>query len=209
MNDAAIDSSRQNDLLQCHYCGMVQHRLPAASGEVLQCCNCHSVLERHHADSVSRALAFSLAALMLYVPANLFPVIRLEVWGHVQQNTVWSGIVALARSQMFGIAIIVLLASIVVPFIKIIGMITLCITARSRRLRRPRTILYKIIDKTGHWSMLDIFLVAILVALLKLGDLAYAVPGPGLAYFTAMVICTMFASANFDPKVIWEENNER
>ena len=196
----------QADLLQCHYCGMVQRGTHAKKGEVIECCHCGSVIDRYYGDAASKALAFSIAALLLYIPANLLPIMRLEVWGHVQENTVWSGIVSLAHSKMMPIAIIVFLSSIAVPLIKIAGMVTLCLTAKSGRFQHQRTLLYKIIDKTGHWSMLDIFLVAILVALLKLGDLAYCVPGPGLAYFAAMVVCTMFASASFDPRIIWDEN---
>ena len=196
----------QSDLLQCHYCGMVQHGTHAQRGEVIECCHCGSTIDRYYGDAVNRTLAFSLAALFLYVPANLLPILRLEVWGHVQENTVWSGVVSLAQSKMVAIAILVFLASIAVPLIKIFGMLTLCLTSRSKRWQHQRTVLYKIIDKTGHWSMLDIFLVAVLVGLLKLGDLAYCVPGPGLFYFAAMVVCTMLASANFDPRIIWDEN---
>jgi len=105
---------------------------------------------------------------------------------------------------MWFIAVIVFLASILIPLLKLLGLFFLVATARSTRWRRERTRIYQVIDVIGPWAMLDVFLLAILVALVKLGELATVLPGPGLIAFTAVVVLTILASATFDPRLIWE-----
>jgi paraquat-inducible protein A len=119
---------------------------------------------------------------------------------------VWDGVVSLAQTGQYFVALIVFLASIAIPVLKLAGLLYLVISARfklGRRLR-DRVRLYRFIDAVGPWAMLDVFLLAVLVALVKLGEIATILPGPGLVAFTAVVVLTMFASASFDPRAIWE-----
>jgi paraquat-inducible protein A len=128
------------------------------------------------------------------------------MYGAYSENTVWEGIVALMQNDEWLVAFVVFMASMVIPLVKLAGLFSLVVTARmgwAKRLR-GRTQLYKFIDVVGPWAMLDVFLLAVLVALVKLNTLAKVIPGPGLLAFTLMVVLTMFASAAFDPKLIWE-----
>jgi paraquat-inducible protein A len=140
------------------------------------------------------------------VPANIYPILRMHFYGAYSESTVWDGVVSLAETGQYFIALIVFLASIAIPVLKLAGLLYLVISARftfGRRLR-DRVRLYRFIDAVGPWAMLDVFLLAVLVALVKLGEIATILPGPGLVAFTAVVVLTMFASASFDPRAIWE-----
>jgi paraquat-inducible protein A len=121
------------------------------------------------------------------------------------ESTVWDGVVLLAQSRQWFVAIVVFLASIVIPLLKLAGLFFLTVTSRleTRRWLRTRTRLYRFIDVIGPWAMLDVFLLAILVALVKLGQFATVLPGPGLIAFTCVVVLTILASASFDPHLIW------
>jgi len=153
---------------------------------------------------LSRTAALSLTALILYVPANLYPVMRMEFMGAASENTIWTGVVSLAGDGMWEIALLVFCASILVPLMKLLGLFYLVLTAGSVKRKKDRTLVYKIIEAVGRWSMLDVFLLSILVALVKLGSLATVLPGPGIIAFAAVVVLTILASQGFDPRVIWE-----
>jgi paraquat-inducible protein A len=194
-------------VVSCATCGLVQtvDRLPA--GAAAECTRCGSFI----AAGVSRArlevvAALSLAALVLYVPANTYPILRMYLHGSYSESTVWDGVVTLVTYNEWAVAAIVFLASMVIPLVKLAGLLSLAITAWigwGRRLR-ARTHLYRFIDAIGPWAMLDVFLLAVLVALVKLSSWARIIPGPGLVAFSAVVVLTMLASAAFDPKLIWE-----
>ena len=193
--------------VSCDTCGLLQQVEPLAPGMVAECIRCGSfVAARRSTHSLHVTAALSLAALILYVPANIYPMLKMYMYGAYSENTVWEGIVVLARNDEWLVAIVVFMASMVIPLVKLAGLFSLVITAHmgwARRLRE-RTKLYKLIDAIGPWAMLDVFLLAILVALVKLNALAKVIPGPGLVAFTLVVVLTMFASAAFDPKLIWE-----
>jgi paraquat-inducible protein A len=194
-------------VVACETCGLVQRIEPLPAGAAAECFRCGSFLGTPRSvASLHLTAALSLAALVLYVPANIYPILIMDFYGAHSESTVWDGVVSLTHSGQWGVAVIVFLASIVVPLVKLAGLFALVATTytgRGRRLR-SRTALYKFIDTVGPWAMLDVFLLAILVALVKLGQLATVVPGPGLIAFSAVVVLTMFASASFDPKLIWE-----
>ena len=181
---------------------------PLARGTAAECVRCSSFLAA--AGSTRRlevVAALSLAALVLFVPANVFPILKMYLYGAYSENTVWDGVVSLMRHDQWLVAAIVFLASMVIPLVKLAGLFSLVVTARmgwGRRLR-GRTQLYKLIDAVGPWAMLDVFLLAVLVALVQLNTIAQVLPGPGLVAFTAMVVLTMLASAAFDPRLIWEK----
>ncbi len=194
-------------VIACDTCGLVQRleRLPA--GAVAECFRCGSFLSaRRTAASLHLTAALSLAALVLYVPANVYPILRMTLYGAYSDNTIWDGVVSLAHHDQWGVAAVVFMASIVIPLLKLTALFFLVVTSywRVGRRLRSRTALYKFIDRIGPWAMLDVFLLAILVALVKLGQLATIIPGPGLIAFTAVVVLTLLASASFDPKLIWE-----
>ena len=194
-------------IVSCETCGLVQKVEGLLPGTAAECIRCASFITAPSSTlRLEVVAALSLAALVLYVPANIFPIMKMYMYGVYSESTVWDGVVLLIDGDEWGVAIIVFLASMVIPLIKLAGLFSLVVTARmgwGRRLR-SRTSLYKFIDVVGPWAMLDVFLLAVLVALVKLNTLAKVLPGPGLAAFTAMVVLTMLASAAFDPKQIWE-----
>lgn len=199
-------------MVSCDTCGLVQAVEPLAPGMVAECTRCGSFLAaRRSTGSLHVTAALSLAALVLYVPANVYPIMKMYLHGAYSESTVWDGIKILMDHQEWAVAIIVFLASMVIPLVKLAGLFSLVVTSRmglGRRLR-GRTHLYKFIDAIGPWAMLDVFLLAVLVALVKLRTLATILPGPGLTAFCAVVVLTILASATFDPRLIWTTSRKR
>ena len=173
------------------------------------CPRCGSRIAQRKTNSLHRTAALSLAALVLYVPANIYPILRMDYYGAYSESTVWDGCVRLFQDRMWFVAIIVFLASIVVPLFKLLGLFLLVTTAKSMRWQSERTSLYRFIDVIGPWAMLDVFLLAVLVAIVKLEQLATVLPGPGLIAFTCVVVLTILASMSFDPRLIWDKPEQR
>ncbi len=195
----------QDTVLACETCGLPQRVEPLPRGTVAECVRCGYPVTSHGA-GVEVTAALALAALVLYIPANIYPILRMEIYGAYSESTVWDGVVSLWQYNEYFVAIVVFLASIVIPLLKLLGLFFLVISVkwgRGRRLR-GRTRVYKFIDAIGPWAMLDVFLLAVLVALVKLGSLGRVIPGPGLLAFCLVVILTILASQAFDTKLIWE-----
>ena len=191
----------------CPVCSLVQ-RVPDSGARILAVCSrCGALLRRRKKNSLERTLAFTLAALILYVPANLYPILRMEWYGAYSENTVWEGCQKLFEDGQWLVAGIVFLASIMIPLLKLLGLFFLVASRRLhlRRWQREQTWVYRFIDVIGPWAMLDVFLLSVLVALVKLGQLATVLPGPGLLAFTAVVVLTILATSSFDPRLIWDD----
>lgn len=156
--------------------------------------------------SARKTLAYSLTALIFYFPANIFPFMTIELYGAKNSSTIWGGIISLIDSGSWPIALVVFLASMLVPFLKLVVLFYLSLTNHHSH-RAAKLWLYKIIESIGRWSMLDIFLLAVLVAIMKLGPWTRVVPERGSLLFLFVVIFTMLASANFDPQLLTEEEN--
>jgi paraquat-inducible protein A len=194
-------------LFSCNTCGLLQQVDPLPPRRVAECARCGSRLAEGRHGSLELTAALAVAALVLYVPANLYPIMRMHFHGAYTESTVWDGVVKLADMGQWFVAIVVFLASIVVPVMKLSGLLYLVTTIRfglGRRLR-DRTRIYRFIDVIGPWAMLDVFLLAALVGLVQLGQLATVLPGPGLIAFSAVVVLTMLATASFDTRAIWRE----
>lgn len=193
--------------MACMTCGLVQRVGEVRPGMTANCARCRSALVRRGTGSLAITAAFAVAALILYVPANIYPILRMNWYGLYSESTVWDGVVSLFQHDQWFVALIVFLASMVIPLCKLFGLFLLVTTAKlkSTRLRRERTWIYRFIEVIGPWAMLDVFLLAVLVALVKLEQFATILPGPGLVAFAAVVVLTILASASFDPKLIWVE----
>jgi paraquat-inducible protein A len=163
-------------------------------------------LHRRKPASLTRTWALLTAAAVLYVPANVLPVMTVTYFGHGEPDTIMSGVVALLGAGMYPVAILVLFASVLVPMLKLLGLVWLLVSLELGRLGAPRarTTAYRLIEGIGRWSMVDIFMISILVALVDLGRLATIEAGAGALCFAAVVILTMLASASFDPRLIWD-----
>ena len=189
---------------QCHRCGLVS-RLAATDGGQ-RCPRCHAKLHRRKPGSISRTSALVLAGIVLYVPANLYPIMTVIFFGRGEPDTILSGVVRLFEAGMWPLALLVFFASITVPVLKLAGLSFLLLSVQRRWRWRPRqrTLLYRVIDAVGRWSLIDIFMISILVALVKLGAIATVEPGVGATAFAAVVVITMFAATAFDPRLIWD-----
>ena len=195
-----------SSIIGCHACGLVQRLEPLPPGAVAECPQCGSLVAKAKSDSLARTAAFSLAALLLYVPANIYPILRMDFHGIFTESTVWDGCVKLFQDGQWFIAVIVFCASLLVPLLKLLGLFFLVITTKlnSQNFRWARTRVFKLIEVIGPWAMLDVFLLAVLVALVKLGRISTVTPGPGLLPFASVVVLTILASASFEPKQIWQ-----
>jgi paraquat-inducible protein A len=151
-----------------------------------------------------------ITAIIFYVPANLLPMTITSALGHVQADTIMSGVIYFIQSGSWEIALVIFTASIFVPFMKFLILIYLLLSVQFKSIRRPkdRTVLYRITEAVGRWSMVDVYVVTILVALVKLGVLADVEAGPAAIYFASVVVTTMFAAESFDPRLIWDAMEE-
>ena len=190
----------------CQTCGLTQRIEPLAERSIAECPRCGSIVLERKAASVAPTAALALAALILYVPANIYPILSMERYGLYSQSTVWDGVVSLTKYGYWFVGLVVFLASMVVPLLKLLGLFFLVVTAqlKTQRWRRERTAIYRFIEVIGPWAMLDVFLLAVLVALVRLGQLATVLPGRGLLAFCCVVVFTILASALFDPRLIWQ-----
>ena len=192
------------NLIACEICGLVQQLPGRPPGEVAKCIRCSTVLHRYGTNSRIRTAAFSLAALFLYVPANIYPMLTMEYLGRRTENTVWGGVRGLYQQGMWGVAALIFAASILIPFLKLMGLFFL-VVYRGHRWQSFRTWVYRIIVRLGPWAMLDVFLLAVIVALIRFGRFATVIPGPGVVAFSAVVCLTLLASGSFDPRLVWKE----
>lgn len=204
--------TQEESIVACPVCALAQRVEPTGAGSGFECGRCGTSLSREaERDSLHLTAALTLAALVLYVPANLYPILKMYLRGAYSESTVWDGVVSLAQYDQWFVAAVVFLASIAIPLFKMATLLYLVLSAqlRSSALPRLRTRLWRLVDAIGPWAMLDVFLLAVLVALVKLRTLATILPGPGLIAFCAVVVLTIIASATFDPRLIWTNPKDR
>ncbi|BCZ81127.1 paraquat-inducible protein A [Paraburkholderia terrae] len=187
----------------CHHCGLLS---VAARLHDPHCPRCGAHLHFRTPDSISRTWAFVAAAAFLYVPANVLPVMNTSSLFGAEKDTILSGVVYLWTSGSWPLAIVVFIASIAVPMLKIIALVFLLVTAqcRSRWVPRRRAGIYRLVELVGRWSMLDIYVITMLVALVQFNALATIEAGPAAIAFGAVVVLTMFAAMSFDPRLTWD-----
>jgi paraquat-inducible protein A len=191
----------------CHTCGLLQK--PASHHA--ECVRCGSALHARKPQSIHRAWALLIAALILYIPANVLPIMETRSILGEQSDTIMSGVVYLATHGSWPVALVIFFASILVPLAKMFALTLLLVTTqrRSRWRLSERTQLYRVVEFVGRWSMVDVYVVAILVALVQLGPLASISPAPGAIAFGAVVVLTMFAAESFDPRLMWDALDDR
>jgi len=198
-------TAKNSGILACETC----HKLivcDTVSEKGATCPRCKRAIHVRKKNSLNRTWALLVAALVLYIPANLFPIMTLISFGRESRETILSGIYQLFLSDQWVIAIVVLLASVFVPIFKIAALAFLVISVQMGLTWRPvfRARLYRFVEWIGRWSMIDIFMISVLIALVKLKALATIEAGPGALAFAAVVILTMYASKTFDPRLMWD-----
>jgi paraquat-inducible protein A len=187
-------------LAGCHTCGKV------AAVQLGNCPRCGSHLHLRKPHSIQRTVALMFAAAALYIPANLLPIMTVVELGEVTENTIIGGMITFWKSGAYPIAIVIFTASILIPLLKIVALTWLCLAATGKLHPSPGMLgkIYWFTELLGRWSMVDIFVVGILVALVQLGNYMTITVGPGALAFAAVVMLTMFAAMSFDPRLLWD-----
>ncbi|WP_038909776.1 paraquat-inducible protein A [Dickeya dadantii] len=201
-----VPSARQMNVCDCPVCGLV-FDAPAADDRNARCPRCHTRFDAHSPGSTALSWALLLAALIFYIPANTLPVMHTSQLASGGESTIMSGVVDFWQHGSYGIALIIFVASVVIPCMKFLSLILLLVTARRKSAwaRRERTRLYRITEWIGRWSMLDVIVVAVVCSLVRFHSLGEAEPRPGILFFGLVVILTMLSAMSFDPRSIWEE----
>ncbi|MDE2179216.1 MAG: paraquat-inducible protein A, partial [Xanthomonadaceae bacterium] len=189
----------------CMMCGWVNQ---ASEGGI--CRRCDAPLHSRKRASVSRTWAFIIAAACLYIPANIYPFMDITRLARTQSYTIMGGIVELIKADLWPLALLVFFASITIPLLKLIGLayMLICTQSRQKSFLQSRTTAYRILDFIGRWSMIDVFMVSILVALVHFGELANIYANTGAICFAAVVVLTILAVDAFDPRLMWDNCEE-
>ena len=197
-------TARNTGLISCHSCHLLCERGKRSEDKV--CPRCGAGLHDRKPNSIARTWALVMAAFIFYIPANVLPITIVISLGKAQSDTIMSGVIYFVQTGMWPIALVIFLASVFVPLMKLLILIFLLISVqrKSSWRQQDRTKLYRITEIIGRWSMVDIFVVTILVALVHLGGLATIHAGPGAIFFGAVVVITIFAAMSFDPRLIWD-----
>ena len=197
-------AAQTGGLCSCHVCGLLSRA--GGHGHEVLCPRCAAPLHFRKPNSLSRSWAFLISAYILYIPANVLPIMKTSSFLGAQDDTIMSGVIYLWHSGSWDLALVVFIASILVPLMKLLAMTVLLVTVQRRSVWQPlqRTKLYRIVELVGRWSMLDIYVVAMLAALVQIGSLANIKAGPAALAFGAVVVLTMFAAMEFDPRLIWD-----
>lgn len=199
------DSAAAQGLASCHVC----YKL---SPEALhRCPRCSAALHLRIPDSLQRTVALLITASILYVPANVLPIMTTAQLGRSEESTILGGVVLLMELGSYPVAAVIFIASVLVPIGKLLTLSWLCwsVARRHSTSHHQRAVLYRVTEFIGRWSMTDIFVVMILVALIHLGGLLRITSGAAAVAFGGLVIVTMLAAESFDPRLIWDQLGDR
>ena len=202
-------TAAQAGLISCETCGLLSR--PTSAAEPGYCPRCGTELEWRRHQSIQYTWALVLAAAICYIPANVLPVLRTTALGSSESDTIMGGVVFLFTSGSWPLALIVLIASVMVPLGKLVALTYLLVTVQRGSItsNHERTRLYRMVEFIGRWSMLDVFVDTFTVALVQLQPLMSVAPGPGVLFFAAVVVLTMIAAESFDPRLIWDTGASR
>lgn len=205
-SNIVMKTAKQMDMVACHYCGKVW-KLPQPEQH---CLHCDGVLHKRNPNSLQHSWAYLIAACVMYIPANLMPIMITNTFFESERSTILEGVVLFWLTDEKLIAVIIFIASFMVPLLKIFSMFLLLITVQRGSVwaLKPRTRLYQLLEFIGRWSMLDVFVVALMVGLVQIPGFASIEPGFGVVAFSAFVVLTMLSSINFDPRLMWDARNK-
>ncbi|HDZ48326.1 hypothetical protein LCGC14_0210880 [marine sediment metagenome] len=193
----------EQNLTGCPTCGLINRLSDQGRG---YCSRCHEKLHQRLPHSLQRTWALLGASAIMYIPANVYPIMTTTSLGHSSPSTIIGGVVQLIQMGSWPIAAVIFIASVIVPVGKLVALTWLCIVVRRSNVlnANSRTRLYRLTEFIGRWSMVDVFVVAILVALIRAGSLMSITPGPAALAFGCVVVLTMLAAMTFDPRLIWD-----
>jgi len=190
-------------LIACHECDLLQ-RIPAQpGGGVARCGRCNALLHRSIPNSIERSLALSLAGLVLFIVANLFPFLEFRMQGLETRTTLVTGVVDLYNQGMWEISLLVLLTTIVVPLLQLLILIYVLLPLYLNRVPWKLGTVFRFFRGLQPWGMMEVFMIGILVAVVKLLKMAQIVPGPALWSFGLLILVLAASSASLDPRLVW------
>jgi paraquat-inducible protein A len=203
MNESS-STARLLGLISCHDCHLLVEKSPSHAKD--HCPRCGAHLHGRKPRSLARTWALICAAILLYIPANALPMTITSSLGIKVADTILSGVIYFLQSGSWEIAAVIFVASIFVPIAKLMILILLLLSVQFKSTWRlkDRTTLYRLTELVGRWSMVDIYVVTILVALVRLGAIATIEAGPAAIFFASVVVTTMFAAESFDPRLMWD-----
>jgi paraquat-inducible protein A len=203
---ASSPTAQQTQQISCIDCGLLLP-MTSANQQANICQRCGSTLHSRHENSLNRTWALLITAMILYIPANLMPITLTTALGKTEGDTIMQGVIYFLFSGDWPVALVIFTASILVPMLKMAALTYLLISIQRQSNFRPRdrTKIFRIVEFVGRWSMIDVFVVTIMVALVQLGAVATMQAGSGAIFFCAVVIITMLAAESFDPRLIWDE----
>lgn len=198
-------------LILCKDCGKLLPQVDDENNRVCICSRCGATLHQRKPASIARTWALLLTAIIFFVPANTLPIMRVEFLGIPSNSTILDGIKLFFEDGSYFVALIILTASILIPIFKIIGLLIVLLTIRLRRpnFLRQKTVMFRIIEFIGRWSMLDIFVIAILGVFVNFGFLTSIETAPAATYFCLVVVSTMIAAMTFDSRIMWDLENKK
>jgi paraquat-inducible protein A len=208
MTGSALTAA-QAGLVSCETCSLLSRPVDATEPGYCPRCGAELTWRRHR--SIQYTWALVIAAAICYIPANVLPVLTTTALGSVDSDTIMGGVVLLYNTGSWSLALVVLVASVMVPLGKLIALSYLLITVQCGSIssNRERTRLYRLVEWIGRWSMLDVFVDTFTVALVQLQPLMSVQPGPGVLFFAGVVVLTMIAAESFDPRLIWDAGSRR
>jgi paraquat-inducible protein A len=193
-----------DDLVACHECDLLMRKPKLGHGEKALCPRCGYELYAHRHNVVQRSLALVIAALLLYVPANFLPIMQLNLLGQSSNDTVWSGVVALFDTGMQSVSVIVFLCSMGIPLLKLLCQLAVLLSIRFDIGRSYGLLLYRIYHHLRDWGMLEVYLMGVLVAFVKLADMAAISVGLGLVCFISLLLVQVGLEVVMSPHQIWQ-----
>jgi paraquat-inducible protein A len=197
------NTAASRHLASCHLC------LKLADASLHECPRCGEALHLRKSGSLQRTLALLVTASILYIPANVLPIMITDQFNNATDSTILGGVVLLIDMGSVPIAAIIFIASVMVPLGKLIALFYVCWSVGAGKLNNPRkrTVMYRAAELIGKWSMVDVFVVSILVALVHLTGLLVILPGAAAVAFAGVVIVTIIAAETFDPRLIWDQQD--
>ncbi|MBH3462003.1 paraquat-inducible protein A [Pseudomonas putida] len=199
----ALASLPLEDLVACHECDLLLRKPVLQHGEKAQCPRCGYELYAHRYNVVNRSLALVLTALFLYIPANFLPIMQLHLLGQTADDTVWSGVLGLYNSEMRGVAVVVFLCSMAIPLLKLLCQLLVLLSIRLNIGRGHGLLFYRIYHHLREWGMLEVYFMGVLVAIVKLVDLAQLTVGLGLFCFISLLLVQVWLEVVMSPHQIW------
>ena len=212
-------TARSMGLVLCHSCGLLNPltAVQAEAGieaEVPRCQRCHATLHARKSSSLNRTWALVLAAIILYIPANLLPMTITNSLLGSQRDTIMSGVIYFWHEGDYLVSTVIFAASVFIPMLKLLILLFLLIAVHQQASRKWHfqpvqcALLYRVVEFVGRWSMIDVFVVTLLTALVQMQSIATILAGPGAVAFGAVVVLTMLASLSFDPRIIWDNYDQ-